>query len=88
MRVNSKCAHQVRPPPSIKQSTGVYWIPLYEILHARGLEVYLVNAAHQESPRAQERRAREPVAAEAPHLRPPPQLLSPARRDSRRPDLL
>src|SRR2546425_11866195 len=46
MRVNSKCAHQVRPPPSIKQSTGVYWIPLYEILHARGLEVYLVNARH------------------------------------------
>ena len=28
------------------------------------------------------------MAAEAPHLRPPPQLLSPARRDSRRPDLL
>jgi transposase len=28
------------------QSTGVYWIPLYEILEARGLEVYLVNARH------------------------------------------
>jgi len=28
------------------QSTGVYWIPLYEILDARGLEVYLVNARH------------------------------------------
>jgi transposase len=26
------------------QSTGVYWIPLYEILCARGLEVFLVNA--------------------------------------------
>ena len=26
------------------QSTGVYWIPLYEILDARGLDVYLVNA--------------------------------------------
>lgn len=25
------------------QSTGVYWIPLYEILDARGLEVYLVS---------------------------------------------
>ena len=28
------------------QSTGVYWSPLYEILDARGLEVYLVNARH------------------------------------------
>ena len=27
-------------------STGVYWIPLYEILEERGLEVYLVNARH------------------------------------------
>jgi transposase len=28
------------------ESTGVYWIPLYEILEARGLEVILVNARH------------------------------------------
>lgn len=28
------------------QSTGVYWIALYEILDARGFEVYLVNARH------------------------------------------
>jgi transposase len=28
------------------QSTGVYWIPLYEILEKRGFEVYLVNARH------------------------------------------
>jgi transposase len=28
------------------QSTGVDWIPVYEILEARGLEVYLVNARH------------------------------------------
>jgi transposase len=28
------------------QSTGVYWIPLYDILEERGLEVYLVNAQH------------------------------------------
>ncbi|MBI2957528.1 MAG: IS110 family transposase [Chloroflexi bacterium] len=26
------------------ESTGVYWIPLYEILEARGFRVYLVNA--------------------------------------------
>ena len=28
------------------ESTGVYWIPVYEILEAKGFEVYLVNARH------------------------------------------
>ena len=28
------------------ESTGVYWIPLYEILDSRGFEVFLVNARH------------------------------------------
>jgi hypothetical protein len=28
------------------QSTGVYWIPIYEILEERGIRVYLVNARH------------------------------------------
>jgi transposase len=28
------------------ESTGVYWIPLMQILEARGLDVYLVNAKH------------------------------------------
>ena len=28
------------------QSTGVYWLPLYEILEQNGIEVYLVNARH------------------------------------------
>jgi transposase len=28
------------------ESTGVYWIPLYEILEACGFQVYLVNARH------------------------------------------
>lgn len=28
------------------ESTGVYWIPTYEILEERGFEVYLVNARH------------------------------------------
>src|ERR1700680_2584039 len=28
------------------QSTGVYWIPIYEILEERGIQVYLVNAQH------------------------------------------
>jgi transposase len=28
------------------ESTGVYWVPIYEILEARGFEVYVVNARH------------------------------------------
>ena len=28
------------------ESTGIYWIPIYEILEERGMEVYLVNARH------------------------------------------
>lgn len=28
------------------EATGVYWIPIYEILEARGIEVLLVNARH------------------------------------------
>ena len=30
----------------VMESTGVYWIPLFQILEARGLEVHLVNARH------------------------------------------
>jgi transposase len=28
------------------QSTGVYWIPLYDILEEFGFEIFLVNARH------------------------------------------
>ena len=28
------------------ESTGVYWIPLFQVLEAQGFEVYLVNARH------------------------------------------
>jgi transposase len=28
------------------ESTGVYWIPVFEVLEARGFEVLLVNARH------------------------------------------
>jgi len=28
------------------ESTGIYWIPAFEILEAQGLNVYLVNARH------------------------------------------
>jgi transposase len=31
------------------ESTGVYWIPLYEILGARGFDVVLVNAHHMKN---------------------------------------
>jgi len=28
------------------ESTGIYWIPLYELLEQQGFKVYLVNARH------------------------------------------
>lgn len=28
------------------EATGIYWLPLYEILEASGIEVFLVNGAH------------------------------------------
>jgi transposase len=28
------------------ESTGIYWLPIYEILEARGFDVYLVNSRH------------------------------------------
>jgi transposase len=28
------------------QSTGVYWVPVLEVLERHGLEVFLVNARH------------------------------------------
>ena len=30
----------------VMESTGIYWIPIFELLEARGLVVYLVNARH------------------------------------------
>jgi transposase len=30
----------------VMESTGVYWIPVYELLESRGFTVYLVNARH------------------------------------------
>ncbi len=35
------------------ESTGIYWIPLYEILESRGLDVNLVNARHLKNVAAQ-----------------------------------
>jgi hypothetical protein len=51
------------------QSTGVYWIPLYDILEQHGLRVVLVNARHtQNVPGAQDRRAGVSMADETAHL--------------------
>jgi transposase len=32
------------------ESTGVYWIPIYEVLEERGIEVIVVNARHIKTP--------------------------------------
>src|SRR6266850_6506661 len=63
------------------QSTGVYWIPIYEILEERGIQVYLVNARHTKNlPGRKSDVQGEPVVAE--------QLVSAAFGDSRASDLL
>jgi transposase len=36
--------HAVGITPVAMESTGVYWIPVFEIREARGFEVALVNA--------------------------------------------
>jgi len=43
------------------QSTGVYWLPAYEILVESGMRVFLVNARHTKN--LQDGRAGMPVAA-------------------------
>jgi len=51
-------------------STGVYWIPIYEILEERGIPSVLGQcAAHEEPARTEERCSGEPVVAEIAHLR-------------------
>jgi len=35
---------RVRSPDGVMQSTGVYWIPVYDVLEQHGLDVWLVNA--------------------------------------------
>src|SRR5262245_58145833 len=37
---------QCRVDTVAMESTGVYWIPLFQILETRGIEVHLVNAQH------------------------------------------
>ena len=38
--------HECRVTAVAMESTGVYWIPLFEMLDAAGFEVHLVNARH------------------------------------------
>jgi transposase len=38
--------HSCRVRTVAMESTGVYWIPLYQILETRGFQVFLVNAQH------------------------------------------
>ena len=47
MAHRKKTALELAHPNAVAmESTGVYWIPLYEILEARGFAVNLVNARH------------------------------------------
>src|SRR5438046_291073 len=65
------------------QSTGVYGIPLYEILEERDFEVYLVYARHTRNlPGRKSDVQGEPVVAEVAHLRVAEQLVPTAGGDS------
>ena len=70
------------------QSTGVYWLPVYEILVQRGFEVFLVNARHTKNLPGRKSDVQEPVADEIAHLRTTEQLIPPHRGDLRVADLL
>jgi hypothetical protein len=71
------------------QSTGVYWIAIYDILEQAGLEsVPGECAGHEEPTRAQKRRAGESMADEAAHLRVITELVSPVAGDPHDADLL
>jgi hypothetical protein len=60
------------------QSTGVYWIAVYEILEEASLEVYLVNArATKNLPGRKTDVQEKPVVDEAAHLRLIAQFISP-----------
>ena len=53
------------------ESTGVYWIPLYELLESRGFKVLLVNARHVKnvSGRKSDGRSRASCATRHLHIR-------------------
>ena len=45
------------------ESTGVYWIPFFQLLEARGFKVFLVNARHVKNVPGRKRRRRLSVAS-------------------------
>src|SRR5215475_5927336 len=51
------------------ESTGVFWIPVCQILEAKGIEVFLVNARHAKNVSGRKRHAGLPMAAAAAQLR-------------------
>jgi len=42
----AKCLKQCGIETVAMESTGVYWIPIFQILETAGLEIKLVNACH------------------------------------------
>jgi hypothetical protein len=70
LKVMAGWLHQCGIRTIAMQSTGVYWIAVYDILEEAGFEVYLVNARDDEEPAGtQNRRTRESMANEVAHLR-------------------
>ena len=59
------------------ESTGVYWIPLFELLESEGFQVSLIEPGQLSRCGApQDRRARRPVDPAAAHLRPVARVVS------------
>ena len=71
------------------QSTGVYWVAVYDLLEEAAFEVYLVNARETKNlARPEKRRARKPVVDESAHLWITAELVSTFSRDSNHEDIL
>ena len=51
------------------ESTGIYWIPLYEVLTKKWVAVNLVNAREVKTSQAENRYARLSMVTATPHLR-------------------
>src|SRR5574341_1487955 len=61
------------------EATGVYWIPLYQLLESRKFEVCLVNARHVKHVPGRKSDVQDCQWLQVPPLRrPPPGLLPPA----------
>jgi hypothetical protein len=67
----------------VMESTSVYWIPLYELLGARGFTVFLVNARDAKHVPRRKTDVSDAVAAAASFVRVAAGQLSPKRADRR-----